>query len=151
MPPKKKQSKSKQYRSTTTTKKTSSSKKGMASKTHKGDKDYTTKRGDKDFHRKGHDVKKKRKPFSNKETKATRAKISKGTAELGGEKITFRKGGLHRSLKVPTSYKFKKNELERINRIPDGKSFKFHDDNIKMTPKIHKQLTLGLNLMKRKK
>ena len=148
MPPKKS---SKQYRSTTTKKKSASSKKGMASKTRPGDKDYTTKRGDKDFHRKGKDVKKKRKPFSNKETKATKAKISKGTAELGGEKITFRKGGLHRSLKVPTSYKFKTNELKRINRIPDGTSFKFHDDTIKMTPRIHKQLTLGLNLMKRKK
>jgi len=122
----------------------------MASKTHKGDKDYTTKRGDKDFHQKGKDIKKKRKPFSKKETKATRAKLSKGTAELGGEKITFKKGGLHRSLKVPTSYKFKASELERINRIPDGASFKFHDDTIKMTPRIHKQLTLGLNLMKRK-
>ena len=87
---------------------------------------------------------------THKETKATKAKISKGTAELGGEKITFKKGGLHRSLKVPTSYKFKTTELERINRIPDGKSFKFHDDTIKMSPRIHKQLTLGLNLMKRK-
>ena len=30
--------------------------KGCKSKTHPGDKDYTTKRGDKDFHRHGHDV-----------------------------------------------------------------------------------------------
>ncbi len=40
--------------------------KGAKSKTHKGDKDYTTKRGDKDFHRKGKDVKAKRKPFAKK-------------------------------------------------------------------------------------
>ena len=38
--------------------------KGAPSKTHKGDKDYTTKRGDKDFHRKKHDVKKSRKPYT---------------------------------------------------------------------------------------
>lgn len=38
-------------------------KKGDMSKTHKGDKDYTTKKGDKDFHEKGKDVKKKRAPF----------------------------------------------------------------------------------------
>ena len=78
-------------------------------------------------------------------------KSKKATAELGGEKITFNKGGLHRSLKVPSSYKFKTNELKRINRIPDGTSFKFQNDNIKMSKRIHKQLTLGLNLMKRKK
>ena len=37
--------------------------KGAASKTHKGDKDYTTKKGNKDFHRKSHDVKLRRKPY----------------------------------------------------------------------------------------
>lgn len=37
--------------------------KGAPSKTHKGDKDYTTKKGDKDFHRKNKDVKEKRKPY----------------------------------------------------------------------------------------
>ncbi len=38
-------------------------KKGIKSKTHKGDKDFTTKKGDKDFHEGGKDVKKKRKPY----------------------------------------------------------------------------------------
>lgn len=42
------------------------SSKGMKSKTHKGDEDYTTKKGDKDFHEKGHDEKKKKKPFAKK-------------------------------------------------------------------------------------
>ena len=37
--------------------------KGAASKTHKGDKDYTTKKGNKDFHRKSHNVKLRRKPY----------------------------------------------------------------------------------------
>ena len=43
--------------------------KGARSKTHRGEKDYTTKKGDKVFHRKGHDEKhaaksrKVRKPF----------------------------------------------------------------------------------------
>ena len=87
----------------------------------------------------------------NKETKATKAKITKGTAELGGKKINFRKGGLHKSLKVPNTYRFKTNELQKINKIPDGQSFIFHSDKIKMTKKIHQQLTLGLNLMKRRK
>tara|TARA_R100000734_G_C3316470_1_gene108981 strand:- start:996 stop:1292 length:297 start_codon:yes stop_codon:yes gene_type:complete len=38
-------------------------KKGMKSKSRKGDKDFTTKKGDKDFHEKGKDVKKKRSPY----------------------------------------------------------------------------------------
>jgi len=42
------------------------SKKGDASKTHKNDKDYTTKKGNKDFHEKDKDVKKKSKPFVKK-------------------------------------------------------------------------------------
>jgi len=120
----------------------SSSKKGTKSKTNPGDMNYTTKKGDKDFHQGGKDIKKKKRPYIPRK---------KATAELGGEKITFNKGGLHRSLKVPMSYKFKTTELERINRIPDGSSFKFKGTDIKMSKKIHKQLTLGLNLMRRKR
>ena len=45
-------------------KKVTSSKKGAPSKTHKGDKDYTTKKGDKDFHEGGHDQKRKKTPYS---------------------------------------------------------------------------------------
>ena len=39
------------------------SKKGAKSKTHKGDKDYTTKKGNKDFHQKGKDIKKTKRPY----------------------------------------------------------------------------------------
>eukprot|EP00666_Eupelagonemidae_sp_cell4sb_P003945 gene3945-1028_t len=45
---------------------------GGASKTHPGDKNYTTKKGDKDYHQSGHDVKKSTKPYS------------KGTGSRGG-------------------------------------------------------------------
>ena len=45
-------------------KKATSSKKGAPSKTHPGDKDYTTKKGDKDYHESGHDQRRKRKPYS---------------------------------------------------------------------------------------
>jgi hypothetical protein len=38
--------------------------KGTRSKTHKGRRNYTTKKGDKVFHRKGHNVHKKRKPYT---------------------------------------------------------------------------------------
>jgi len=71
------------------------------------------------------------------------------TAELGGKKISFVKGGLHKSLKVPMTYKFKTSELSKINKIPDGSPFTFQDKKIKMSKKIHKQLVLGMNLMRR--
>jgi hypothetical protein len=38
--------------------------KGTKSKTHKGDKNYTTKRGDTMYHRKHHNVKGTRSPYS---------------------------------------------------------------------------------------
>ena len=38
-------------------------KKGSKSKTHKGDKDFTTKKGDKDFDEKGKRIKKAKKPY----------------------------------------------------------------------------------------
>ncbi len=38
--------------------------KGAMSKTHKGEKDYTTKKSDKDFHEGGKDLRKGRRPFS---------------------------------------------------------------------------------------
>lgn len=37
--------------------------KGSRSKTHRGDKNYTTKRGDKDFHRRRHDIRSSRSPY----------------------------------------------------------------------------------------
>tara|TARA_R100000655_G_scaffold99149_2_gene142864 strand:+ start:1752 stop:2297 length:546 start_codon:yes stop_codon:yes gene_type:complete len=51
--------------------------KGAESKTHKGDKDYTTKKGDKDFHEKGHDVKKARKPYKKKAEKEDKQIVDK--------------------------------------------------------------------------
>tara|TARA_R100000664_G_scaffold10169_1_gene16843 strand:- start:2570 stop:3076 length:507 start_codon:yes stop_codon:yes gene_type:complete len=51
--------------------------KGAASKTHPGDKDYTTKKGDKDFHEKGHDVKKARKPYKKKAEKEDKQIVDK--------------------------------------------------------------------------
>jgi hypothetical protein len=44
-----------------------SSKKGTFSKTHRGDKNYTTKKGDKVFHRNHHYVKKSYRPYSTRQ------------------------------------------------------------------------------------
>ncbi len=90
--------------------------------------------------------------FSTAHTKATKEEKKKpkmATAKLGGETIKFRRGGLHRSLKVPMEYSFKRAELEKLNKIETGKDFSFQGKKIKMTPLVKKQLTLGINLMKR--
>ena len=55
--------------------------KGMKSKTHKGDKDYTTKKGDKDYHQGGLDVRKKNMPYT--EFVAKHRKKGKSMKEIG--------------------------------------------------------------------
>lgn len=73
------------------------------------------------------------------------------TVELDGEEVKFKKGGLHKSLKVGDDYKFKKGELRKLEKVEVGDSFEFHGKSHKMTSKLKKQITLGLTLMGRKK
>ena len=75
-------------------------------------------------------------------------RLPKEVVELGGEKITIRKGGLHQSLKVPDSYKFKIKELNSLKQVEIGDKFKFRNRIFKMTGKLKKQIVLGINLMK---
>ena len=93
------------------------------------------------------------------QTKGTKSKSKKNfenkkgnkkeTVELDGQKVTFNKGGLHKSLKVEPDYTFKRGELNKLKKVEVGDMFKFKGNDIKMTGKIKKQLTLGLNLMKK--
>lgn len=149
-------------------------KKGSASKTMKGKKDFTGKKGDiskskgkdvkkdnknVDFHTmpdgtkmkgKTHPKKSKmssRKPDVKRAAKRSKAKME--TVELDGEKVKFRKGGLKKSLKVGEDYTFKRSELNKLKKIEVGESFEFHKKKMKMTSKLKKQITLGLNLMKK--
>lgn len=61
-------------------------KKGDKSKTHKGDKDFTTKKGDKDFHEGGHDEKKKKKPYGGKGSTEMKERMAKLRAMRGKKK-----------------------------------------------------------------
>jgi hypothetical protein len=70
------------------------------------------------------------------------------TAELGGEKIKFKKGGLRKALKVGDEYKFKKGELRKLLKIQKGDMYEFHGKKGKMTDRLKKQVNLALNLMK---
>tara|TARA_R100000700_G_C3169573_1_gene144300 strand:+ start:1794 stop:2132 length:339 start_codon:yes stop_codon:yes gene_type:complete len=91
------------------------------------------------------------KPVSSKKNSPPKRKPKMAEAKLGGETIKFRRGGLHRSLKVPDDYTFKIAELRKLQKIETGKDFKFKGKEIKMTPLVKKQLTLGINLMDKKK
>ena len=61
-------------------------KKGSKSKTHKGDKNFTTKKGDMDYHEGGHDQKKAKKPYSG--MKKVGKKASSGKKKVGKKTST---------------------------------------------------------------
>ena len=116
-----------------------------ASSKSKG-KDVKSKNKNRDFEGKISSKISSRKPDVKRAAK--RASKKDGEAELGGKKIKFSKGGLHKSLKTPDDYKFKKSELRKLNKVEIGDMFDFQKKKMKMTSRIKKQITLGLNLMK---
>lgn len=77
-------------------------------------------------------------------TKSTKKMV---TAELGGQKIKFKKGGLRDMLGVPKDYKFTKRKLSAMMKIEDGKEFSFLGKKRKMTKLLKKRVVLGHNLM----
>ncbi len=127
-------------------------KKGSKSKTHSG-KDFTGHKGNVSKS-KGKDVKSKNKNRDYESSRKPDAKrMSKKsnmeTAVLDGKKVKFRKGGLHKSLKVGDDYTFKRSELNKLKKVEVGDEFTFHKKKMKMTSRLKKQITLGLNLMKK--
>tara|TARA_Y100000593_G_C4098358_1_gene231982 strand:+ start:35 stop:268 length:234 start_codon:yes stop_codon:yes gene_type:complete len=74
---------------------------------------------------------------------------TKEVVELDGTPITIKVGALHRSLKVPAKYTFKRSELQRLNKKEVGSEFSFKGNKIKMTPLVKKRITLAINLMKK--
>lgn len=87
------------------------------------------------------------------DVKRGRKKMMKGMdeAELDGEKVMFKKGGLRKALKVGDDYKFKRSELNKLKKVEVGDMFDFHSKKHKMTSRLKKQITLAVNLMKGKK
>ena len=88
------------------------------------------------------------------QVKGTKSKSKKNflnrkeTVKLDGKKVTFQKGGLHRSLDVPEDYTFKKSELNKAKKVKVGEMLKFKGQEFQMTNKLKKQITLALTLMK---
>jgi hypothetical protein len=71
-----------------------------------------------------------------------------GEVILDGEKIKFKEGGLRQQLKVPKDYKFKKSDLNKLNKIKTGEEFEFLGKQFKKTPLMAKRITFALTLMK---
>jgi hypothetical protein len=144
-------------------------KKGSKSKTHKGDKDFTSKRGSKDHHIEGHDVRERRAPYEkeaaggareekgrkdrrrrkNKVSGMETIKLRKSKGAEENENITFKKGALHRALKFDGT--FSKSEIARMDRVEDGTSFKFKGNSFRMTPLMKKRVSLAKTMMSWKK
>jgi len=74
----------------------------------------------------------------------------KGAEE--NDTIKFKKGGLHRSMGVPESYKFNRAQVGRLEKVSVGSTFKTPGGKSKkMTEKIHDQLSLAHTMMGWKK
>jgi len=71
-----------------------------------------------------------------------------GEVILDGEKIKFKEGGLRQQLKVPKDYKFKKSDLNKLNKIKTGEEFEFLGKKFKKTPLMAKRISFALTLMK---
>jgi hypothetical protein len=73
------------------------------------------------------------------------------TAILDGKKITFKKGSLHKQLKVPLDKTIGVGNLKKIRRAKIGEMVKINtstkaDKMFKVTPLMKKRAVLGLNL-----
>jgi hypothetical protein len=75
-------------------------------------------------------------------------KMEMETAEIDGDKIEFKKGALHRQLKVKDDYTFKKGELGKLLKVDNGEMFEFKGKSFKMTPLLKRRINFALVLMK---
>lgn len=81
-------------------------------------------------------------------------KHSKNTKKVtmhGQKTFTIHKGALHKHLKVPKSYKFRKSSIDRMAKIPLKKHFTFRTHKFVMTPKLKKEVTLAKSFIKMRK
>ena len=140
-------------------------KKGDKSKTRPGDKDYTTKRGNKDFHRGGHDVKRKRRPYTSRTDSSSRAEgagqIGTGGRRMGASKNTGGVPAAHatakrritRAKKVQKSGLSGKSSKKKKEEITiDGKKIRFQKGGLHRSLKVpmsHKFTKSQLNPLKR--
>ena len=85
-----------------------------------------------------------------KHTKDSKPVKKTGKILLDGEEVKFKEGGLRNQLKVPKDYKFKKTDLNRLDKIKTGEMFKFLGKDFKKTPLMAKRISFALTLIGRK-
>ena len=86
-----------------------------------------------------------------KHTKDSKPVKKTGKIKLDGEEIKFKEGGLRNQLKVPKDYKFKKTDLNRLDKVKTGEKFNFLGKEFKKTPLMAKRISFALTLMGRRK
>lgn len=90
----------------------------------------------------------KRKPRK-VETETIKLRKKEGAKENANIKI--KKGALHRALKVPQDYTFKKSQIARLDKIETGKTFTFLGNKFKMTDLMKDRVSLAHTMMGWKK
>jgi hypothetical protein len=78
-------------------------------------------------------------------------KMKTETIEFGGEKIKIKEGALRKQLKMKKDEKFTKAELNKLSKVEDGKKFKFHGREFKMTKLMKRRIGLAKAFAKSKK
>mgnify|MGYP003641275356 CR=1 FL=1 len=68
------------------------------------------------------------------------------TVKLDGEKVRFRKGALHRQLKVPEDEDIGNANLRKIKAAKVGSKIKIKGNTFTVTELMKKRANLGLNL-----
>ena len=72
------------------------------------------------------------------------------TIILGGKKVKYRKGALHRQLKVPEDELIGNPILKRIKNGEIGSSIKVRGKTFKITKLMQKRANFGLNIQGKK-
>jgi len=95
-----------------------------------------------------HNNRHNKKKRHNKKTKGNNVEVIKLPNK---KKIVMRKGGLHKSLKVPDDYKFKDSTILRLVKVKNGDRFTFRSKKFVMTPELKRQLSLAKGFMTMRK
>jgi hypothetical protein len=81
--------------------------------------------------------------FEGGKKKTTRRKTTEKVKLHGKKTFTIHKGALHKHLKVPKTYKFRKSSIDRMAKIPINTHFTFRTNRFKMTAKLKKEVSLA--------
>jgi hypothetical protein len=72
--------------------------------------------------------------------------MKKETIVLNGKKITYKKGALHRQLKIPEDQNIGVANLRKISKSEIGNEVKIKGKTFKVTPLMKKRAVFGLNI-----